>query len=375
MLLVFLVPLYGFYGAGKLTEQFFPPSDRDMFHIEMFLAPQTSIERTRAVTAEVDSILAKYPGITAVNWFVGNNAPTFYYNLLMRQQGAQNYAQAMVTADHFSTANRLIHELQAELDRSVPEAQILVRQLEQGPPFDAPIEVRLYGQNLDQLKLLGDELRAIMFTIPNVIHTRATLLAGTPKVWLDVNEEASRVMGLGLTQVAHQLEASTQGTVGSRVIESTESIPIRVRIAQSDREDLAGLSSLNVTSAQQGMIPLSGIADLELKPSRGAIPRRDGERVNVIEAYLVQGILPSTALTHLKQQLDSGKFTLPSGYRLEFGGESAKRNDAVGNLLASIGLVMTLLVTVIVLSFNSFRLSLLIMLTAVQAAGLGLLSV
>ena len=375
VLLVFLVPLYGFYGAGKLTEQFFPPSDRDMFHIEMFLAPQTSIERTRAVTAEVDSILAKYPGITAVNWFVGNNAPTFYYNLLMRQQGAQNYAQAMVTADHFSTANRLIHELQAELDRSVPEAQILVRQLEQGPPFDAPIEVRLYGQNLDQLKLLGDELRAIMFTIPNVIHTRATLLAGTPKVWLDVNEEASRVMGLGLTQVAHQLEASTQGTVGSRVIESTESIPIRVRIAQSDREDLAGLSSLNVTSAQQGMIPLSGIADLELKPSRGAIPRRDGERVNVIEAYLVQGILPSTALTHLKQQLDSGKFTLPSGYRLEFGGESAKRNDAVGNLLASIGLVMTLLVTVIVLSFNSFRLSLLIMLTAVQAAGLGLLSV
>ncbi|MCE0557383.1 efflux RND transporter permease subunit [Motilimonas sp. E26] len=375
VILVFLVPVSGFYGAGQLTEQFFPPSDRDMFHIEMFLAPQTSIERTRAVTAEVDEILAKYQGIESVHWFIGNNAPTFYYNLLMRQQGAQNYAQAMITADHFSTANRLIHELQAELDKAVPEAQILVRQLEQGPPFNAPIEVRLYGQNLDQLKTLGDEVRALLFTIPDVLHTRGTLLAGTPKVWLNVNEEASRVMGLGLTEIADQLESTTQGKIGSRVIESTESIPIRIRIAPDARQELSDLNSLNVTSNQQGMIPLSGISEFELAPSRGAIPRRDGERVNVIEAYLTQGVLPASVLSQLKQKLEQSQFTLPSGYRLEFGGESAKRNDAVGNLLASLGLVMTLLVTVVVLSFNSFRLSLLIMLTAVQAAGLGLLSV
>ncbi|MCE2573557.1 efflux RND transporter permease subunit [Motilimonas eburnea] len=375
MLLVFIVPATGFYGAGQLTEQFFPPSDRDMFHIELFLAPQSSIERTRAITQKIDETIKQYEGVEAVSWFIGNNAPTFYYNLLLRQQGAQNYAQAMIKTAHFSVANRLINELQAKLDQAIPEAQILVRQLEQGPPFNAPIEVRLYGPNLDTLKQLGDDVRAILYTLPDVLHTRATLLAGTPKVWLNVNEEASRVMGLGLTQVAEQLEGNTQGMVGSKVIESTESIPIRIQLAADSRNELADLNAINVTSAQQGIIPLSALAELELQPSRGAIPRRDGQRVNVVEAYLTQGVLPATVLNQLKERLDEKNILLPAGYHLEFGGEAAKRDDAVGNLLASLGLVITLLITVIVLSFNSFRLSLLIILTALQAAGLGLLSV
>ncbi|MDO6540884.1 hypothetical protein Q4524_20090, partial [Alteromonas stellipolaris] len=78
-------------------------------------------------------------------------------------------------------ANRLIPNLQAEFDLLYPQAQILVRKLEQGPPFNAPIELRVYGPNLDQLKELGDEYRRILSEIPHVTHTRATLLAGTPK--------------------------------------------------------------------------------------------------------------------------------------------------------------------------------------------------
>lgn len=375
MLLVFALPAFGFFSAGKLTEQFFPPSDRDMFHIEVFLAPQTSIERTRAVTAEIDLVLAQEPTINAVSWFIGNNAPTFYYNLMLRQQGAQNYAQAMITSTDFEEANRLIPLLQERLDREFPEAQIIVRQLEQGPPFNAPIEVRLYGPNLDKLKLYGDEVRRVMYQTEDMLHTRSTLLAGTPKVWLNVNEEASRVMGLGLTELAAQLETSTQGRVNGSVLEATESIPVRIRIADDQRQQVSDLASLNFTSQQSGFIPVTALSEVELKPSRGAIPRRDGSRVNVIEGYITQGVLPAKVLTELKQRLAEENIELPAGYHLEFGGEAAKRDDAVGNLLASIGLVMTLLITVIVLSFNSFRLSLLIMLTAVQAAGLGLLSV
>jgi multidrug efflux pump subunit AcrB len=77
----------------------------------------------------------------------------------------------------------------------------------------------------------------------------------------------------------------------------------------------------------------------------------------------------------LQQHLDHENFKLPAGYRIEFGGESAKRNNAVGNLMASLGVILILLLTVIVLLFNSFRLGGIIFLSAFQSMGLGLLSV
>jgi multidrug efflux pump subunit AcrB len=114
---------------------------------------------------------------------------------------------------------------------------------------------------------------------------------------------------------------------------------------------------------------------VEIQPAWGVIPRRNGERVNVIEGYLRAGVLPQTVLQRFQANLQAAGFALPAGYRIEFGGESAGRNDAIGNLLANIGVIVTLLVVVVVLSFNSFRLSGVIFAVAVQSAGLGFLSV
>ncbi|MAC46092.1 MAG: MFS transporter [Oceanospirillum sp.] len=376
ILIVFLLPLSGFMAAKQLTEQFFPPSDRDMFQIELYMPAQTSISQTYRMTQRLDQILADETGIKQVRWFVGSNAPSFYYNLVPNQRGAQNYAQAMVTAADFQAANRMIPELQQQLDDAFPEAQILVRKLEQGPPFNAPVELRLYGPNLDTLKTLGDRARHVLVGTPDVIHTRATLQPGTPKVWLDINEDMGRISGLSLTGIATQLQHSLQGVTQGSVLQTTESIPVRVRVGNEQRQDLSDLTNLSLTvPGVEGNIPLSALANAELRPSRGAIPRRNGERVNVIEGYLRSGVLPATALAQYQHRLEQAGFTIPAGYRMEIGGESAKRNDAVGNLMASIGVIATLLVTVVVLSFNSFRMSILIFLAAFQSVGLGLLSV
>ncbi|MFT5163993.1 MAG: multidrug efflux pump [Alteromonadaceae bacterium] len=374
--LVFILPLCGFLLASKLDEQFFPSSDRDMFHIELNLPTQSSILHTKKITGQITQLLKKEQGITAVRWFIGNDSPSFYYNMVPRKEGAQNYAQAMITAEDFIAANRLIPLLQRKLDDAMPGAQILVRKLEQGPPFNAPVEIRVFGPNLDTLKTIGQDLRRIFAQTKDVIHSRTTLQPGTPKVWLQVNEEAGQLGGLTLTDMAGQLQTSLQGLTRGSILEATESIPVRVRIGNEARKDVQGLYNLNLTSAgEQVYIPVSAISALKISPSRGAIPRRDGSRVNVIEGYIRAGVLPSTVLNRISAQLDAEGFQLPAGYRMEFGGESAKRNSAIGNLMASVGLIVTLLITVVVLSFNSFRLSALIFLSAFQSVGLGLLSV
>lgn len=368
-----VLPVMGFIAAGKMTEQFFPPSDRDMFQIEVYLAPHASISHTLLEVDKIDRQLRSTAGITRIDWVVGGNAPSFYYNLLQRQQGASHYAQAMVKVDDFATANKLIPQLQKELDRSYPQAQILVRKLEQGPPFNAPVEVRIFGPNLDQLKLLGEQVRKVLSDTPDVIHTRATLSAGAPKVWLQINEDASLMSGLSLTAIAKQVEMATTGINGGSVLEQTESLPVRVRLSDSTREEQTKLSAITLISNQGKGIPLSAISTSEIEVSRGAIPRRDGQRVNTIEAYITSGVLPQTVVDSASQALSN--IPLPSGYRIELGGESAKRNEAVGNLMSNLVLVVTLLLATVVLSFNSFRLTGIILFSAMQSAGLGLLAV
>ncbi len=93
LLLVSLLPLLGFWVAGRLTEQFFPPADRDMIHIEASLSPQASLARTRELALGISAELASLPELVRQDWVVGDNAPSFYYNLVPRKQGRADYAQ------------------------------------------------------------------------------------------------------------------------------------------------------------------------------------------------------------------------------------------------------------------------------------------
>lgn len=366
-----------------LTEQFFPPSDRDQFHIEMTLPGSASIEDTRHMVEAVDGLLRDDPDIVETDWFIGESAPKFFYNLLTNRDGMANFAQAMVTATSAEATNSLIERFQALLDRRFPDAQILVRKLEQGPPFDAPIELRLFGPDLETLRALGEEVEGVLAGIPSVIHTRTSLSAGRPEIVVDADEETAATLGLDLRQVSNQLRAAIAGADAGSVLEETEEVPVRVRTDPAARRSLRGLRSLEIVPLNPGRerddsyagVPLTALARVHLSPSVGAIPRRNGERVNTVQGFLRPNVLPETAFQELRRRLAEKGFTVPPGYRLDIGGESEKRNETVGKLLARAYVLAVLMVIAIVLTFNSFRLAGITFASALQAGGLGLLAV
>ncbi|KPM02073.1 efflux RND transporter permease subunit [Vibrio splendidus] len=374
--LVLLVPFTGYWSMSQLTEQFFPPSDRDMFEIQVYMPPQASIYATKNTAEKIDDIIHRYPEVERIDWLVGANFPSFYYNLQARQNNAPYFSQAMVKTENFDQANALIPQLQKVLDEEVPEAQILVRKLNQGPPFTAPVELRVYGENLDTLKAIGEDVRLILAGVPHVTHTRETLQPGTPKVWLKVDEDTAKLNGISLNQFAGMLQTTLTGRESGSVIEGSESVPIRVRVADDARENLAHLSNIRLpisSDVYSTGINVSTLAELELTTSRGAITRRNGQRVNTIEGYIEAGVLPQTVLNEFQKRLES--YQMPSGYTIGFGGESAERDNSVNSLISNVAVVVVLMVLVVVMSFNSFRMSSIIFMVAGLAGGLGLLSV
>lgn len=373
MLAACVLPVTGFIAIQSLPEQFFPPSDRDMINLELYLPAGSSIEHTRRATEKITEIINTHPEVTSIHWFIGRNAVSFYYNLMDSKDGASNYAQTMMKMKDFSHANRLISILQQELDEAFPNYQIIVRRLAQGPPSNAPVELRLYGSSLPRLKMMGDELRRIAQETDDVIHVRDSLGEVVPKLWIDIDESEAQRSQIGLKDLSALLATNIDGVVSGSMLDGTEQLPIRVSGAGVKETSIDRLMSFPL-ALPTGARPLSALADVELKPAQAKISRRDGRRVNMIDVFIRDGVLPAQVLTRLKARIAEEGFTVPAGYTLEIGGESESRNEAVGNLMGSVGIILVLLVVTVVMAFDSFRLSALVFAVAIQSAGMGMLS-
>ena len=327
-----ILPSLGFVGATTLTSQFFPEADRNQLQIELRLPTQSSISKTESFARRAYDLLMAHEEIEAVNWFIGSSAPKFYYNLLMNQDGQPNYAEAQVTIRSIGEVKDVIREVQAELNAAFPEAEILVRQILQGPQTFAPVELRIYGDDLQTLKEVGEQARLIFSRIPEIVATRASIAGGEPKLWLNADEDEARSAGLSLVDVARQLDGMLEGSLGVSLVEGGEELPIRVRVRDSYRGSFAGIASLDLLTANRDgglidflILPLSALGSLELAPAADTITHFQGRRVNVISGYIQAGRLPATAVGAFQRLWKESGYALPDGYRIEWTGDTVLR--------------------------------------------------
>lgn len=382
------LPICGFLVARDLPEQFFPPSDRSQIQVEIELAAGATLEQTEAIALSMREEILQDHAPERVHWFLGASAPTFYYNVVPRRRSAPFYGQAIVELRNDADAGRAVRRLQSELAARYPECRVLVRQLEQGPPFDAPIEVRLTGPDLATLQKLGSQLRLLLSESSTVIATRSDLEETLPKLAVKVDRAAARMARLDEGEIARQLYGSLEGLSGGTLLDGSEQLPIRVCLARQNRS-LAELAAVALQSpmpqrpivvraqSRPPSIPdwsgptLSAIAQLQLDSEVAVIPRLDGQRFDEVKAYLVASTLPSEAVMEFEQRLDEADFSLPAGYRMSYGGEAAKRNEAVHSLMVSGAVLFFLILVTLVVSFQSFRIALIIASVGGLSIGLG----
>ncbi|MEM9206716.1 MAG: efflux RND transporter permease subunit, partial [Pseudomonadota bacterium] len=378
-----ILPLMGFLSLPTLTAQFFPGVDRGQFYVEVEMQPGSAIAATSAVAKRLDAALRADERIEQVLWSIGQSAPAFYYNIVGARENAPGHAQALVTTQSAQATEDLLSTLQRELPLVAPEAEVLVRGLVQGPPVAAPVEIRLIGDDLETLRELGDEVRQIMMGVDSVLVARGTIGPGAPKAVVDVDEAEARLMGLELGGIARQLQSSLEGVTGGSMVEGAEELAIRVRLGDASRQDLQAIRDLPIllpdaarlsAEGRWPALPLSAISTIRLEPAASTISRRNGERVNTVQGFILRDVLPEEALVDVQSALNDAGFALPVGYRLELGGDSDARASTLGDLLASLGLIVTLTIAAIALTFNAFRLTLIALLVCGLSAGLSMLA-
>ena len=371
-----LLPILGFSVFRQLPEQFFPPSDREQFRISLYMPPQTAITETIETAQRARELALEFDEIDRVHWFVGESSPAFYYNMLPVRNGVSSYAQAMVQSRPDVDITQLVQRVQEKLQDEIPGAQVIVRQLEQGPPVDAPIMIRVLGQELSTIQAVGEELRLVLAEIPEVIATRSDVGSTTAKLALQVREDEAVLAGLNHLEIAGQLRTALDGEIGGSLIEGTEVLPVRIKLTESQRSDVGTLRSFDlVVPGQVGegaRVPVESIADWHLVPDSNNIDRVDGFRMNEIQVHVKAGVLSSQVLQEFQARLEAMDFKPPAGVSIDYAGQSSERNRAISNLLGSAGVLLVLMVAGLVLSFQSFRLAGLIAVVGGLSVGLGL---
>ncbi|MCV6628195.1 MAG: efflux RND transporter permease subunit, partial [Cellvibrionaceae bacterium] len=375
--LALALPLAGFLSFPTLTAQFFPGTDRDQLFIQLKLADGRSIYDTQALVQTIDQHLRAEPLVRRVDWTLGESPPAFYYNMYRFKEGIPSWAEALVLTRDKNQTDDLIRRLQLEFNRDYPGARIVVRGIDQGPPVQAPLEVKIFGPNLATLQTLGEEFRRRLETIAFVTHSTAGLIGGSPKLLMQLDEAKLRLSKLQLTDAAHALDASLRGRLGGEVLEGTERLPVRVRLQESlwgSADQIANIRLPLAPSGNMQGLPLSALGKPQLVPAPSPISREDGERVNIVAAYLTRGVLPEEALKLLRQNLQQDPIELPPGYRYQFGGDADVRAEVMQKLVAPLTLIIAALVATILLTFNSWRLSAVALLVCLCSLGLSILS-
>lgn len=368
--------LLGFVLSQQLANVFFPSADRDQFEVYVILPKGTSINHTHSTALAANDYIAQQGGIEQVTWMIGASTPSIYYNQVMSRDNSANFANAVITTESVARADQLVIDLQYELQNKLPNAKVVVRKFGQGPPIAAPVEVDIFGTDLQVLDDLGKQVQLAMTQVPGITQSIASVSSSEAELVLDVSENQSYIAKLTLSQIAQQLQVSLSGRAGGSILEDTEELNVRVRVNDEKRRSLKQLDALPLIAGQgqnRQVLGVGALGELKIEPSISGITRVDGVRVNKIQAYLLPDVAAVSASEQLREIVER-TVSLPQGYRMKMAGDADEQQRALGQLATYLPVLLVLMITCLILSFASVRFASVIGVVAVLSVGLGFLS-
>lgn len=349
--------------ARTVAFSFFPSSDREQLVVQIEMPEGTHLQRTDEVATRLEAALSREDDVVAVTAVVGRAAPHFYYNLTRAPQ-SPHVAQLIVTTTGPEAVTRLSEVIRARARVSVPDARVIPHRLEQGPPVRAPIEIRLYGEDLTELHDAADRVQRLLRETPGARDVRLDDGLGVAVLQIDIDDARAGRHGIDRSDVSLALLARTRGLAVGDFRGDDDPVPIVVRAPEGERSTPAMLRSADATP-RRGGIPLMEVsrADLRMKPA--VIRHRDRTRVITVLAEVDPSVTYADVVAAITPQLDALDL---GSIRWEQGGATQQSNEANAALGAKAPFGALLLIAVLLAEFNSFRRVAIILATAPLAA-------
>ena len=356
-------------GLLLIPKSLFPKADTPQFLISITTPDGASLTETEKAVNFVEARLAREPDVVSYFSNIGNNNPKIYYNVIPFDE-APNVADIFVQLRHYNVRETpaKIDALRQELN-GYPNAEIRVREFENGPPLDAPIAVRVLGPDLQTLSKVSAQIERLM---KSTLGTRDVLNPlRLMRTDLKLNVDSQKLALLGVTRLdlnrAVRL-AVTGANAGEFKDPNGEQYDIVVRTPIQGRPSIESLQDARVPNASGALLPLTQVARLEFAASPTEISRYNRQREATLTAYAQSGFNTDQVTQRIRAKLDD--FDWPRGYRYMLAGEIESREESLGGMGTAIVIATFGIFCVLVLEFGNFK-SVLIVLTVIPLGAFG----
>jgi multidrug efflux pump subunit AcrB len=335
-----------------MAQQFFPNADRPRVIVEMYLPEGTDQAQTSAVAAQLEHAIRSQPAALDIQRFVGFAGPSFYYNL-QRSPQAPNRGRLVIRTPTLADTTDMIRWVRTYVAENLPELEVVVGTLAQGPPRAAPVEVRVYNSNAEDRARATEQVFRALRAAEGTVDLRHDLDIGVPGVEINVDDATAARFGLTRADVANSLYGQSFGIVAETYRQEDDPIPLVLRSREGTAISLERLLSVNIYNSRGDAIPLAALASVDTQWESAVMYSRNGVPINTVTANLMTGFSFSQALDGMNRALAADP--LPPGTRLELGGDAEGSGDANSALLTAAPIGILLLLFFLLLQFNSFR--------------------
>lgn len=369
-LVVVVITLAGFSVMGNMGFSLFPKTDKPQFQINIETAPNASLDETNKVCRKVEGILSKQAGVKYYTSNVGKGNPQVYYNVY-QQDERLNFANIFVQCEDADVKHKtaIIDSLRRQFLK-IPEAKVQLLEFEQGPPLEAPVAIRIFGNNLDTLRKYSLQVEDIIKSIDGAMYVNNSIAISNSGLKVEINKEKASLLGVRNEDVDKAVRMAIAGSKAGEIqLDRVErKSPISVLLPKGRFQKMDIFDKIYVSTAKGESVPLKSIADIVFEKNPNSLTRLNKDLYTTVTAYAQEGYLYSQLNKEVVARLQSLK--LPTGYTWKAAGETENQQRSFSGFGAILLFTLFAFVAALILEFKSFK-SCLIVLSVIPLGFMG----
>ena len=337
-----------------VPRQFFPSSDRPELLVDLRLPQNASIYASDELARRLDGLLKGNPDVKRWSTYVGRGAIRFYLPLNVELQN-DFFSQTVVIAKDLAARERLHAKLEAALAEQFPSAVSRVSSLGLGPPVGWPVQYRVSGPDLNEVREIAMQLAGVMAKNSAVRKVNFDWMEPARMVRIRVDQDQARLLGLSSQALASVLNTVVSGAPVTQVRDGIYLVDVIARATEEQRVSLSTLRTLQVPLPNGRTVPLSQLATFDFEQEYPLIWRRDRVPTLTVQAEVVSGSLPETAAAELAPAVEKLNSSLPSPYHIAVGGVVEESARSQASVFAVVPVTLLIMVTLLMMQLQSFN--------------------
>jgi multidrug efflux pump subunit AcrB len=341
-------------GSPFVARQFFPPSDRPDLLVDLSLPQNASIYASEEAAEKLDGLLKGDPDVDRWSTYVGRGAIRFYLPLNVELPN-DFFTQAVVLAKDVAARERLQKKLEAALAENFPSAVSRVSPLGLGPPVGWPVQYRVSGPDISEVRDIGLQLAQIVATAPGARHINYDWMEPARMVRIHIDQDQARLLGLSSQAIAAVMNSVVTGTPVTQVRDGIWLVNVLTRATDEDRLSLSTLRTLQIPLPNGRTVPLSQIASFDFAQEYPLIWRRDRVPTLTVQADVAPGVLPESVVDALAPQVAKLSASLPASHRIAVGGTVEESQKSQASVFAVVPLMLFVMISFLMIQLRSFN--------------------